>query len=695
MKDQVDRLQQRGIAATCINSTVSIAEQQERLHQLAAGQYDLVYLAPERFRSPAFRDTLKQTRVQLLAIDEAHCISEWGHDFRHDYARLGQFRRELGSPQTIALTATATEDVRRDILQQLGLEPVRTFMAGFARDNLSYEVRTVSAKRDKEEALLELVQQQEGVGIVYVATRKLCTESAQLLTEELGERVLAYHGGMAGDDRRRIQESFMNDEARVVVATNAFGMGIDKADVRFVVHYNMPGTLEAYYQEAGRAGRDGQPSRCILLYSASDRYLQEYFLENNYPPRDTVALVYNFLRSRREDPIELTQEQLKDELNLSLGAEGVGTCERLLEKAGVLRRLEPNRNMAAIRLDSDVTTLVELLPPQATTQRKVARALERLMGDRRYETVYFSLQRLVGELGMEQAAVTRSLRELQRRWDGFDYVPPFRGRAVHMLRSDVGFEELGLDFSELEARREAAYEKLDRVVKFGRSQRKCREQMILEYFGDPAAEPCGRCDNCRAGRVASRRAQAAAAAVDTPPADGTPQPAVNPNEAALSSEQADHHQLRPVEQVVVKTLSGIARCKSRFGKQMVVGMLCGSRSAKITRWKLDQLTTFGLLGFLRQTEVGEIIDLLTSEGLVETVDVDRFRPVVQLTEYGTEVMAGRQHVTVAFALHLRAQVPALWKLPATPSATPPATPATPGVTSAGPAQPRNRRPPVT
>jgi ATP-dependent DNA helicase RecQ len=669
MKDQVDALQRLGISATCINSTIAPADVQQRLRHLQEGRYDLVYIAPERFRSPSFGDALAGTRVQLLAVDEAHCISEWGHDFRIDYSRLGQFRRQLGFPQTIALTATATEDVRLDIVRQLGLDKVRTFVAGFARHNLHYECQAVHGRRDKQEALLDFLREVEGVGIVYTSTRKQCEETAELLHHELGESIVAYHGGMMPEDRRVVQERFMNDEARVVVATNAFGMGIDKPDVRFVIHFNMPGTLEAYYQEAGRAGRDGLPARCLLLFTGSDRYIQEFFIDNSYPSPEVIREVYDFLRQCPDDPIELTQDELRRTLRLSIGAEGVGTCERLLEKAGALQRLEPQRNMGAVRLDSDLPTLVDLLPPQAKAQRKVLRAIERTVGQRRFDWVYLRPQQLVESTELDGAAVSRALRELQRL-DTFDYIPPFRGRAVHMRHRDVPFEQLDLKLAELEERRAFALTKLERIEDFCRSRRRCRQRMVLEYFGDPEAADCGHCDNCDGGQLASSRKAKGAQRVDrgeanrlAPSADSAVPPCA-PLDAAATSIAGPHSAAQSsiadvdanretrtgedatsvaVTELLQKVLSGVVRCRRKgpFGKHVVVGMLCGSRSAKLARWKLDQLSTFGLLRGWRRADVSDVIDRLLAEGLVQAVDAERFRPTLEITPLGEDMLRGR------------------------------------------------------
>ena len=610
MQDQVTTLQALGLRATFVNSTLDPSEQQARLDELAAGAYDLVYVAAERFRSSRFLEAVRATKLQLLAIDEAHCISEWGHDFRPDYARLGRYRERLGNPPTIALTATATDAVRRDIIDQLGLRDPRVFITGFARPNLHYEVLTPQGQKQKDEALLRFLDEAGRPGIIYASTRKRCEEVAEMIRDQRRLRVGVYHAGLEHDDRRRSQEQFMRGGLDVVVATNAFGMGIDKADVRFVLHYNLPGTLEAYYQEAGRAGRDGRPSQCLLLYSQGDRFLQEFFIDSAYPPRQIVRQVCEFLRSFAEDPIELTQQEIKETLGLNISAEGVGACEQLLEKAGVLERLEPRQNMAIVRIDSDLPTLVDLLPRQAAVRRKVLQTVEQFIGGRRSELVYFRPPDMAERAGIDPQALVRALREL-KSLKAFDYVPPFRGRAIHVVDRETAFDELEIDFETLERRKAAEYEKLDRVISFARGNA-CQQLDILRYFGQEDGAPCGHCDNCRTG----------------PKRDTGHGARVSDDDTA-------------VIEAVRKALSGVARTHARFGKHLVAQMLCGSKAAKITRNKLDRLSTYGILGHLRQEEVVALLDALLAAGWIEQSEVDHQRPTVQLTEGGALVMRGQ------------------------------------------------------
>jgi ATP-dependent DNA helicase RecQ len=280
MNDQVQQLTDGGIPAMLLNSSQNAAEQRATLAALHNGYTGLLYVSPERCFQPGFQALMEKLTPTMLAIDEAHCISQWGHDFRPEYARLGEVRERLGAPPTIALTATATGDVRQDIIDRLGLLDPQIVVTGFDRPNLAYESRRISKVAEKSAEVIDLLREEQGSAIVYCATRKAVDEVTSILGHRLnGRPVFAYHGGMDAAARTANQERFMQSPDSVAIATNAFGMGINKPDLRLVIHYNVPGTLEAYYQEAGRAGRDGMPARCVMLFSYQDRKTQEFFIE--------------------------------------------------------------------------------------------------------------------------------------------------------------------------------------------------------------------------------------------------------------------------------------------------------------------------------------------------------------------------------------------------------------------------------
>ncbi len=338
MKDQVDALQRRNIPATFINSAIPQSEQNRRLGAYARGEYRLIYVAPERLRSAAFLDALRKRPIHMLAVDEAHCVSEWGHDFRPDYLNIAAARSHLGNPLTVALTATATVKVQEDIIRMLGLpDSTRRIVTGFNRTNLSLDVRYASGIEAKYGELERLVKGHgEGAALIYTGTRRDAEEVAEFARDVCKVRAEHYHAGLTSEERARVQEDFISGRLNVITATNAFGMGIDRADVRQVIHFSLPGSLEAYYQEAGRAGRDGKPARAVLLYDPRDRSLQEYFIRSSQISPTQLDLIYHAIRNNGA-PVWTTI----DDLSRATGVDAIGLRVGLaeLEQAGALEHM--------------------------------------------------------------------------------------------------------------------------------------------------------------------------------------------------------------------------------------------------------------------------------------------------------------------------------------------------------------------
>jgi len=337
MKDQVDALVQKGIRAAAVNSSLDAKTRARNLRRAAAGELDLLYVTPERFRSPAFRAALPTMGIVRLAIDEAHCISQWGHDFRPDYWRLGEYRALAGSPPTIALTATATPQVASDIVASLGLEDPLIVRSGIERPNLFFHCTHVDHAEDKVTLLAERIRSMDGPGIVYSALIR----DLEALHGELARRgvsSLVYHGKLSSGERHRMQERFMASERDVVLATNAFGMGVDKADIRFVLHAQIPRTLEAWTQEVGRAGRDGKPSWCELFYFEEDLAIQQNFIRWANPDRTYLLGVLDTLVGWGERLQAKDLDDLRDELLVKNRADNrVSICLKWLEVLGVTR----------------------------------------------------------------------------------------------------------------------------------------------------------------------------------------------------------------------------------------------------------------------------------------------------------------------------------------------------------------------
>ncbi len=431
MEDQTQRARRASIPSAFITSTLSGRERRKVLHDVVRGEIKLLFVAPERLDTPGFLDALATAGVSLIAVDEAHCISEWGHEFRPSYRRLGLLRQKLTAP-VMALTATATPKVRRDILDVLSLDRPLLVVESFDRPNLGWYVEKAEGHPAKMSAIRRLVRAEFGAALIYAGTRRV-VETIRSDLARLGVSISAYHAGLEPEARSRVQEEFLGGKTRTVVATNAFGMGVDKSDVRLVVHYQMPGTLESYYQEAGRGGRDGAPARCVALWGRDDQRLHTAFLDRSRPPVRRLKRAARILRR-----------------TIGRGERGLIGANRFFRLTGCT--------------EEEGWTLLA--------------ALERLRVVRVYPGAEPDGPRPAGSapclLGADSPAI----------WDAVD--------ECSIL--DLGVRASEPDWSWARRLRRAGLKGL-RAVRDYATQPRCRRQALLSYFGDETPT-CGGCDVC-------------------------------------------------------------------------------------------------------------------------------------------------------------------------------------------------------
>ena len=492
MKDQIDFLRGRGIKAARLDSSLSAEEARAITNEMADGSLSLLYVAPERFNNERFLDTLRRTKLALFAVDEAHCISEWGHNFRPDYLKLAETAKALGVPRVLALTATATPSVVRDICAAFDILGEDAIVTGFYRPNLELVITPVTSAERDETLLRRLEARPPGPTIVYVTLQRTAERVAELLCRA-GHAAEAYHAGMESEDRSAVQERWMASDRRIVVATIAFGMGIDKADVRYVYHYNLPKSLESYSQEIGRAGRDGKTSIVDLLACPDDVAAIESFAYGDTPTIESLAgLVADLLG--RAGEIEVSHHALSERHDLRLLV--LRTALTYLELLGLLRQKTPTYAGYKVRLlrpRGEVLAQFEGEPRQF-----LASVLDNAKQGRIWLTIDPAV--IAAAVGQDRARVVRALEVIEQRGLAELTAADLRHR-YERLPGDVDAGALVADLASRFARREAQeIERLAQVLALA-ERPDCHTNALVAHFGEVREAACGHCVPCRTGKV--------------------------------------------------------------------------------------------------------------------------------------------------------------------------------------------------
>lgn len=598
MKDQVDVLKSKGISAESINSLMSVREVNEILDNAVDGKYKMLYIAPERLQTKRFADIFSLIPISFIAVDEAHCISEWGHDFRPAYLKIPQALGAYRDYPIAAFTATATKEVQKDIAENLKLNKPQKFMKGFDRPNLTYITRTTE---DKVQACVEIIRSSGNDStIIYAGTRKRVEEFYEALKQE-DIKIDMYHAGLPDDYRNQSQEKFFSGEIKTIIATNAFGMGIDKENVRNVIHVDLPGTIEAYYQEAGRAGRDGKPANCILLYHPGDITLQEFFIDVSYPAVEQINRVYTTLYKKAgvemgeyaHEPLDVSSALVA--AYLSITQKTVSAVLKFLRNNGVISNSK-YFSKATIKFLTDRTRLMEYYETLPDWLKLPTESIFR-SADTSTNSTYQHIDPL--EIAQKHGIVADNIIKAINKlaFEGhIEYNPEANKSGIYLLMERMPFEDLPIDFDEHARRREFANQKLEYMKEYAETDT-CKRNFILNYFQDINVESdCGRCTSCLIPKSVKK----------------------------LNDEKKEF--------INIRIIDSLQEIDSKFGKTIIRHFLAGKATQKVQKFELENLNMFGCLSDYTDAEVKEYLDSAISNNYI-AVSRNRF-PVLSITEKG-------------------------------------------------------------
>lgn len=601
MKDQVRELNSHGSFATHIDSTLEWSEIKNRIHRAISGKYKLLYVSPERLQQARFKESLSTTKISFIAVDEAHCISQWGHDFRPSYLEIPAFAESVKSPPLLALTATATPDVQDDIISQLKMRNPRVYVTGFARDNLYFQVSTES---NKISSIVNFLKRQSGGGIIYAATRKSVDELFEILKGK-GFQAVRYHAGLTETERSKSQQEFSNPDA-IMIATNAFGMGINKKDVRFVVHYELPGSIESYFQEAGRAGRDGLRSECLLLFHEQDVNIHKFFIDTLYPTKEEFLRVYKYIfdffqisvGTRINNYLTVSTEEIGKKLNLN--SRTVASVIRIMSQNNLISMIPGNTTRGTVMSLVDISSIRRTIDRTSSVHTKaVLEGLLRTYGSSMMSSPqYINFEDLSKNTGMSPSIIERTITILGRSGI-INYKPAADGITFKMNKDRFDSRSLPINFDIVEQLKKNTELKLKQMVEYATTNQ-CRMNLILEYFGaDKLEKGCGNCDNCLNNKKITFSNSFAEFASDDLP-------------------------------VFKQILLAVKSANNIYSSNLILSVLAGSRTKEKTPEELNAF--YATLSNLSKSKIDEAFDFLLRHDYIKKTG--KLHQTVSLTERG-------------------------------------------------------------
>ncbi len=582
MKDQVDSLNSSagngGTSAAFINSTMNFYETEDVLQNISYGKIKLLYVAPERLENITFAERIKKLNPSFLFVDEAHCISEWGHNFRPSYRKILDFIKFIGIKNIAAFTATATPEVIKDITIQLNLSSPKVFIKGFERNNLHLNLIITRKKKDK---CLELISRFKTPAIIYTSSRKNAEEVSEFLTFK---RISCsyYHAGLAHEERKKIQEDFLNDNIPIIAATNAFGMGIDKKDIRLVIHYNIPGSIENYYQEIGRAGRDGRDSFIYLLYDDSDINIHNYFLSNSHPDKRIIHSVYNAICDYNKiaegiqpgSEIILNPEYISAYTKKNINKSLFHSTLKILENSGYLRMASEFDIKSSFQFIVDKNKLKEFVKNSSNKNLKeVILLLLRIYGSSIFTgEVQLYLSGLASQAGMQEFDIDEALTILDNLGFG-KYSKPVSRNSVFLTSPRTNADRLNIDYKRINESYLNQQKKIDSMIDYVFT-RDCRFKYILKYFGENVDNySCGKCDNC------------------------------------LSEENYSSESIEYIKEIMLRTLHKAGS----VSESILIGILKGSANPD----KYNNLDTYGICSNFQKNDLKTVLHVILSQNFIK------------------------------------------------------------------------------